>query len=428
MAEDTFGIPSNIELKDVAISSAGKSMDITDLISEITIYEKLNNPRLHGRALIVDAANVLTQFSIQGQELIQFTIKKMTFEETVVMYVSGVETVTIDNNGTSTYVLTLVENTLFGNSITLVSQAYEGTITETISSIYKDYLGIEIPFVEESSGSYKCIIPNWHPFTAIEWLLKRAVTADGVPIVLTNTWRNGVRLLSYDTMFSRTSMEEFFPNNFPDQEASAQGNTFNYKQIMQKPTLFRVVNSGNTLKQIQTGSLAYTSLSVDSVGKSADLFEYSAEDDFKAKPRLNEFMPHNDKVTYGEEKKKITELAKTRQQTSYYQSYCHGDKFLSYNAEVNSTVPFRNNYQNMLESYKYDMQIHGRFDIEVGSIVDITFPANKLLNPTEPEDNIDNRRSGKHLVTAAMHVFKIDQYMMSIECSTDGFGEAHDIK
>ena len=58
----------------------------------------------------------------------------------------------------------------------------------------------------------------------------------------------------------------------------------------------------------------------------------------------------------------------------------------------------------------------------------ITFPANKLVNPTQPEDNIDNKRSGKHLVTAAQHIFKIDQYRISIECCTDGFGEAHDVK
>ena len=115
MAEETFGIPSSIELKDVILTSAGKSKDITDLVSEISIYEELNNPRLHGRAFLVDSANVLTDFGIQGQELFQFTVKKFQFEKTVVLYVAEIETVTIDNNGNSTYVLALVENMMFGN-------------------------------------------------------------------------------------------------------------------------------------------------------------------------------------------------------------------------------------------------------------------------------------------------------------------------
>ena len=74
------------------------------------------------------------------------------------------------------------------------------------------------------------------------------------------------------------------------------------------------------------------------------------------------------------------------------------------------------------------MVIHGRFDVEVGSIVDIQFPANKLVNEQEPETNIDNRRSGKHLVTAVAHKFNIDKYQMALEVKTDGFGEAHAIE
>ena len=40
-------------------------------------------------------------------------------------------------------------------------------------------------------------------------------------------------------------------------------------------------------------------------------------------------------------------------------------------------------------TYQYDMTIHGRFDIEVGSVVDIIFPSTKLVNPLEPEENIE---------------------------------------
>ena len=90
---------------------------------------------------------------------------------------------------------------------------------------------------------------------------------------------------------------------------------------------------------------------------------------------------------------------------------------------MNSIAPFRNNYAHLLSTYQYDLTVHGRFDISVGSIVEITFPNNKIANELEPAEDIDNKRSGRHLVTAAAHTFRGNKYMINIECSTDGFGE-----
>ena len=418
MAED-FGLPSDIEIKDVILSGDGKSMDITDQFFEAVIYEELGNPQLHGRVMLVDMAGVLTIFGITGQETIQFTIKKLELEKTVTFQVTEIESLNIGHNGTATYVLAIVEDIIVQNSIELVSQAYEGTVSSIVESIYNDYLGRTLNYVDESSGTYKFVIPNWKPFKAIQWLMGRAVSAEGVPLVISNTWRNGTSILSYDTIFARESMEEFFPNTVPGSEASAEGNAYNYRQIMQKPTSFFTKKYGNALEQMYLGTYSYTSQLVDTTNKTADLLEFTEE--YNKKPRLNDFSPVNEKKIYGENN--IFNQFKTKQQTQYCQGYSHGKDFLSYNSDVNGTVPFRNNYQNLLMTYQYDMTIHGRFDIEVGSIVDITFPSNKLVNPLEPEENIDNKKSGRHVVTAAAHTFRIDKYMMNIECSTDGFGE-----
>ena len=418
MAED-FGLPSSIEISEVILRGGGKAMDVTDLFFEAALYEELNNPQLHGKIMLIDMAGVLTRFGITGQEIIQFNIKKLEFDETVSFQVTEVESLNVAPNGTATYVLAIAEEIIVQNSIELVSQAYEGTITSIVESIYNDYLGRTLNFVEESSGTYRIIIPNWKPFQAINWLMKRAVNANGVPMALTNTWRNGTSILSYDTMFSRQTMEEFFINSMPDTAASVDGNAYNYRQIMQKPTQFYTKKHGNALEQIYKGTYAYTSQQIDTTRKSSSILEFTS--DYSKDPRLNEFAPVSDKKIYGE--KNIFNQFKTKQQTQYYQGNNFGDNFLSYNSDVNGTVPLRNNYLNILQTYQYDMTIHGRFDIEVGSIVDITFPNNRIPNEQEPETDIDNKKSGRHLVAAAAHTFRIDRYMMNIECCTDGFGE-----
>ena len=72
MADD-FGLPSTIEFKDVILTGDGKSMDVTDLFFEATIYEELGEPQLHGKMMFVDMSGTLTRFGLTGQEIIQFT-------------------------------------------------------------------------------------------------------------------------------------------------------------------------------------------------------------------------------------------------------------------------------------------------------------------------------------------------------------------
>ena len=427
MAED-FGLSSDIELRDVMIiGGSGKMMDVTDLIYEINVYEELHKSNLHGKAVFVDKSGFFTKFPIVGNEQFQFTVKKFEVEKTSVFFISTVDTVEIMNDGAIMFAVSFVEERNIINSVTLVSQAYEGTISSIVESIFKDYLSSEVRYIDETAGNYRCVIPNWKPYKAIEWLMKRAVDKDGVPVVLTNTWRNGLAIVSYGSLFDESRVaEQFFINNFPDQKTSEKGS--NYRQVMQKPMSFHTKSSGNTLEQMYLGTYSHSSLNVDTTNKAADLFQFGGDDDFLKKPRLNKFLAINEDATYTEEQKKITENYRTRQAVAYNQGYSFGPNHLSYNSDVNSVVPFRNNYQNILDTYVYEMVIHGRFDVEVGSLIDIQFPANKLVNEQEPETNIDNRRSGKHLVTAVAHKFNIDKYQMALEVKTDGFGEAHAIE
>ena len=100
MAED-FGLPSSIEISDVILRGGGKSMDVTDLFFEAALYEELNNPQLYGKIMLIDMAGVLTKFGITGQEVIQFNIKKLEFDETVSFQITEVESLNVAPNGST---------------------------------------------------------------------------------------------------------------------------------------------------------------------------------------------------------------------------------------------------------------------------------------------------------------------------------------
>jgi hypothetical protein len=83
----------------------------------------------------------------------------------------------------------------------------------------------------------------------------------------------------------------------------------------------------------------------------------------------------------------------------------------------------------MLSSYKYELQIPGRYDIEVGSIVELEFTKTQLHDKKQPEEVIDKKRSGKHIVTKCRHMIKATgDYQLVIEVVSDGLGEDYNVK
>lgn len=425
---DSMNMPSDVEIDDVIITSgSGQSIDVTDLVTEIVIYEALGEPALYGKVQFVDATGVLTRFQLLGQEKFRFTVKRFDFEKKSQFFISSIDTVSLENETTSVYTATIIEEAAIVNIATLVSQAYEGTVTSAISDIYRDYLGVKLNYADETTGDYKFVIPNWNPYKAINWLTQRAVDSNEVPMVIVNTWRNGTSLLSYDTMMSRRVSEQFYQNVAPTTESSEQGNAFNFRRIMQKPQMFNVLTHGNAMEQMARGTYGQTVLNIDTVRKTLSPFEYTSEEDFKNKPRLANHMAVNKDAVYGEGKP-ITQNTRTIQNVVYHQGPSHGDNFLNYDSSSERIIPYHNNYAGILSNYKYELSVHGRFDIETGSIVEIFLPSNKLQNKLDPEDIIDKKRSGKYLVTACAHKFNTDKYTLTLEVSRDGFGEEYAIE
>lgn len=425
---DSMNMPSDVTIEDVIIIGGdGQSIDVTDLVTEIVIYESLGDPTLHGKVQFVDAAGVLTRFQLLGQERFRFTVKRFDFEKKSEFFISSIDSVTLESETTSIYTVSIIEEAAIVNIASLVSQSYEGTVTSAITDIYRDYLGVKLNYADQTTGDYRFVIPNWNPYRAINWLAQRAVDSNEVPMVLVNTWRNGTSLLSYDTMMNRRVSEQFYQNVAPTTESSEQGNAFNFRRIMQKPQMFNVITHGNAMEQMARGTYGQTILNIDTVSKTLSSFEYESDEDYEAKPRLAEHMAVNKNAAYGEGKP-ITKNTKTIQTVMYNQGPSHGDNFRNYDVGSERIIPYHNNYQGVLSNYMYEISIHGRFDIETGSIVEVFLPSNKLQNKTDPNDIIDRKRSGKYLVTACAHKFNTDKYTLTLEVSRDGFGEEYAVE
>ena len=70
--------PTDIVVDQIKITSTteSKTIDITDLVQGIDINEAIYTPVLTGVILVIDAAGVLAELPIVGQEKIEFTVTR----------------------------------------------------------------------------------------------------------------------------------------------------------------------------------------------------------------------------------------------------------------------------------------------------------------------------------------------------------------
>lgn len=416
-----FFSPQDAELLEVKISKGNKKgLDITDLCSEFNIYEELGQPILLADITIADSVGLLSSFPITGQETLTCTLKKGD-----VMYDMNWKVIDIgriSDNGQQVYgyTLDLVEGAYFNSLTSLVSQAYEGNITDIIDSIYTDYLKTELNYKDDSIGKYKCVIPNWSPYKAVKWLMSRAKDKNNKPLVLTNTFKNGTSILSFDTIFSRKIMEEFTYHKQSEQD----GKMYNYQDLAQTPLAFNNIANGQVTNQLKNGAFGSTYISVDTTNKSADTFEFDVLEYYDDMPKLQKNIILDSENKWND--KPLNEYSKTIQSVKFQSGENFGPSHLNYEGNTNSFLPFFNNMNRMLESFKYNLIVNGRNDIEVGSLINLRFPSNRPYNEEDPESGLDKKRSGRYLITKCRHkIDDRDKYTLVIEAVSDGLGEEY---
>jgi len=410
-----FTSPSKVDITSVMISNTmGKELEILDLVTEINVYESLYSPILKGSLQIVDAAGVLANLPITGQEVItiQYTrddlLNEFTFHTTNVTNVENV------NDYTVSYIINLVQEMFIRNSVSLVSRAYSGDIKTIAELICEDYL-FEILDAEETAGNFKFVIPNWTPIRTLKWLTNRARTSDNVPFVLYNSLMGGLQMRSIKSLFEQPAVTELYPKLDPVEGGANDimiGTEAYYSEAAKTAGLFYPLEIAPTAEIIQKGAYSSTTMVIDTMNKNKKRFNFDYEEQFNKIPHLGKHSVLSKGFTVDE--KKINEYNTTTQKVYAHSGLSFGEAYNDYNGTTNDSVPFLQSFMESINNYRYRIGIPGRFDIEVGSIVDLQINKNKIPDANDPDEWVDKRRSGKHIVTVLRHQFQPQHSRYSI--------------
>lgn len=397
-------------------SSTGEVLEMKDLISAIDIYESLLSPYIKCEITLVDSANFLETVPIIGQEKLELQITEGSKKIKKTFYIGALTNYIKGNATASMYTLKLITPEQMMNSLSLVSQAYQGSISDSIDLIVKDYLKSKIKSVEKTIGNYKVVIPNWKPFHAIEWLTCRAINSKQTPYAFYETILDGFNFESYETMFKKPTYNKFVHKGATAAPSDAEAQAASYNVAME----YDLKEYSTTHKNILRGAFGSAMHTVDIGSREYKLIKYNYEDDFKKKQHLDkvQFLNSDFKVN----NKKISE----------YDSYHHvinknayafgADAINNYNNEAEFTKLETDPFLYQLGLNKINLVVRGRSDLSVGKIIDFEVDKNKPFVYGNTKEN-NQYISGKYLILHTHHKMANGKYVVLLDVVRDSLGK-----
>ncbi len=162
------------------ITSDGSAIDLSTIMLELDIYEDVFAPAMTGHILVGDAADILSNFKLHGNEYINISIDKPSLNKPLskTFRVYHIGDRDFGTNSLQNYMIYFCSEEVILSTQILISKSYKGlTIDQMITDILTNKLKInknKIAQIASTSGNYDLIVPRMQPFEAIEWMLPKA--------------------------------------------------------------------------------------------------------------------------------------------------------------------------------------------------------------------------------------------------------------
>lgn len=278
----------------------GLELDLSEQLSNVTIFEDIFKNSVTGTVSFVDTNNLTANASIVGQEKLKLILvtpnaddktdrgMAINFSDTP-LHVYKVDSSININDRTKTFSLAFTTNEIVRNNRIRVSQSYKGEpAKEIIKKVIRDPLLLNSKkefYYEETTNLFKMVAPNMRPFDFINTVARRCLSKEYnfAPTFLFYETIKGYWFRSIDSMMDRKNprmiFKEVTPNADVDNVASNLTNILDYS----------IKDSTDTIVNSRTGMYNSDLLLVDVFNKSYKHYEYDYLKDFDNNIHVDEF-------------------------------------------------------------------------------------------------------------------------------------------
>lgn len=412
--------PGHCQIHEVMIAG----VEFTNKAVSIVIFESLTNNFVSGEMLIADTQNLASNIPLVGGEEITMEIEDCYGKrETMKFYLTKVSNRTPVGPGLLSYSIHFGCKVFLLNALRKVSRAFQSSRTETaIDTILREYLEHHDIDVVQTSNNISCIIPNWRPLYALNWLASRSVSSQdefaSSPYLIFKERTGKMNLLPLDFLYSEAT-------NMSKGELSIK-----YGRMTEDadPTIaqnermgvhlysfedFKITKTTDFVENLLMGMYNNVVQEIDLFARDTNFFEYSYTNEFAKSQHLNKFPFHRPGMFSDGE-------------TSHWRSIPTHDGLFSdesASARIDSRTHQHVAKWQQTEQMVVVGKLNGSFDLRLGQKYRIDIPSYTSISTNTMSAN-DETFSGEFIVEMIKHEFTPgDKYYATVQLFTDSLSK-----
>lgn len=413
----------------------GVSADISEFMLELNIYEDLFSPCMTGNIIVADAANLISNFPILGNEYISVKLRTPTLEDDKrnviekTFQIYAIYDRVLNDDRSQYYNISFMSIEGYENQTTVVTKAFSGSTDEVAQKIYEDYLDYDRPLVitdTPHTSRIKYVSNHWSPFKNMNFVTKTA---------------KGSKLKGSNFLFFESN-KAFYFSSIESLIASQKEAVFDEYVFERNGANMprRVTNVGYTGNRLLDSVTAIENLkmltTIDTLdGNKRGAFSASIDGyDLYTKKVINVSSRFNfpDFVKTGSKSTVPSTLLKNPRSHKTFYSHNTGlfndfgltdEEDLpsgSTASNISNKLLNRRGYLSSFDNNKFEAILPGRTDIQVGHMISILYPSAEA--PSEEETTVlDPLLSGFYIISAIHHQFDKNRHIMTTELIKNGY-------
>jgi hypothetical protein len=450
----------DVIIKQVWITGASQSADITNFVVEINIYEDLFGNALHGDLVLRDTINLISSIPIMGNEIVSIECTTPGQASEGIDFVSKIQksfvTYGVKNrmltNGDKeqVYILKFMSLEAAMDNVSFISEKIEGRTDELVEKIYTERIAQPRYFtstIVPGDGDKTALVVGdtphesnvsfvpafWTPFQCLNYIATRSIGGTS----------KSPTFLFFETLhsFYFTSIENLISTQM---EAGSFGGSYIYmsKTHGERNTFAALVSSFGKVEKVKfltqldmlqgqdTGHYTSMLYTFDMVKKEVtqNIYDHGIEAD--SYTHIEDYSKNTDgKFAKDEARAKLNtvfppNIMRSANSKMFIKTIHPGvtdnkdDKLMNLHPEM--FVQNRNSLFLDVNTLKLSIQVPGRTDMHVGKIVEFKYPSVKSKTvDMRDEDFYDKYISGFYIITAIHHQITKLRHTMNMEIAKD---------
>ena len=396
--------PGEIISEGVFINTDTERVDISSFALEIILYEDIFSNVMTGSIIMDDAASLITELPIKGNEIIELTFRTPGFDSTIqgIFNITSISERTLGEKSQS-YILHIISQEGFVDNFTTVSQKFQGKTDEVIANIFSRYLYRDKPLnvTEKHSSSISMVSPYWSPLKIINWISQRS-------------FNNAPNVVFFESnkKFYLTSIEDLTRGPITQTYFYGPNATSSNIDIASKYNIISTLAPIRFLDVLEAQDFGYFSSSLvthDITKKSFTDVVFNYNTKYSEYKHLDENEPFTHIISNPTSFRRV----KTQQQHMFSENAIPNyDKWILQ----------RNSLMYEASNERLSIIVPGRTDVEVGQVIQCNITKSIAKDTAKTEDEmLDPYLSGKYLITAIRHKFSLNTHEMAMEIMKDSF-------